>query len=102
MFWLILFCGFGGGVIRGLVGFIKYQYSYKDIKFEFAYFLFIIFLSGAVGVVSAALLYNIMSLDSTSGPIFGFISGYAGGDFIENLFKIAMKKPSLYSLPKIK
>ncbi|MFC1656637.1 hypothetical protein ACFL14_01560 [Patescibacteria group bacterium] len=102
MYWLILFTGFGGGLIRGLVGFIKYQYSYKDVKFQFGYFLFMIFLSGVVGVVSAALLYNIMYLNSASGPIFGFIAGYAGGDFIENIFKITMKKPSLYNLPDMK
>ncbi len=102
MFWLILFTGFGGGIIRGIVGFIKYQYSYKDVKFQLYYFLFMTLLSGLVGVMAAALLYNVMDLTSTNGPIFGFISGYAGGDFIENLFKIAMKKPSLYSLPKAK
>ena len=29
---LVLLAGFAGGVIRGLVGFIKYQYSYKTFS----------------------------------------------------------------------
>ncbi|MCD6086104.1 hypothetical protein J7J37_00915 [bacterium] len=31
-------CRFGGGVVRGLVGFIKHQYSYKNVSFNLAYF----------------------------------------------------------------
>jgi len=30
-------------------------------------------------------------------PALGFIVGYAGGDFIENIYKIIIKKSSIYS-----
>jgi len=33
-------------------------------------------------------------------PALAFIIGYAGGDFLENVYKIIVKKPSLYSLPQ--
>jgi len=29
-----------------------------------------------------------------------FVTGYAGGDFLENVYKIIIKKPSLYSFPE--
>ena len=29
-------------------------------------------------------------------PALAFIIGYAGGDFLENIYKIIVKKPSLY------
>jgi hypothetical protein len=32
-------------------------------------------------------------------PAIAFIVGYAGGDFLENIYKIILKKPSLYSFP---
>ena len=35
----ILIAGFGGGVVRGLVGFIEHQFSYKNVKFQLPYFL---------------------------------------------------------------
>jgi len=30
----VILAGFGGGVIRGLVGFLKHKYSYKDVSFS--------------------------------------------------------------------
>jgi len=30
----ILIAGFGSGVIRGLVGFIKHQFAYKNVSFN--------------------------------------------------------------------
>ena len=33
-------------------------------------------------------------------PALAFIVGYAGGDFLENVYKIIIKKPSLYSFPE--
>ena len=35
----ILIGGFGGGAVRGLMGFIKHQYSYKNVQFELPYFI---------------------------------------------------------------
>lgn len=91
MIWIILFAGFCGGVIRGLVGFIKHQFSYKDVGFNLPYFFTMMFLSGIVGMVIA---YT-FNKDVT----FSLIVGYAGGDFIENMYKTISKKPSLYPKP---
>ena len=93
MAWTILVAGFAGGMVRGLVGFIKYQYSYKNVGFNITYFLCMVFLSGIVGLLTAA----VFKFDET----FSFIIGYAGGDFIENVYKIIAKQPSLYNLSNL-
>ncbi len=88
MTWTILIAGFCGGVIRGLVGFIKHQFSYKNVGFSLPYFFAMAFLSGIIGMVAAATFNQ----DAT----FSLIIGYAGGDFIENAYKIIRQKSSLY------
>ncbi|MBL7141813.1 hypothetical protein ISS21_01810 [Patescibacteria group bacterium] len=88
MTWIILVAGFCGGVIRGLVGFIKHQFSYKDVGFHLPYFFMMMFLSGIVGLVIAYAFKQ--------NPSFSLVVGYAGGDFIENVYKTIRKKPSLY------
>ena len=97
----ILIAGFGGGVVRGLVGFIKHQFAYKSVKFEFYYFFFMTFISGIVGVLAAVatkeLGISITGLGAFT-PALAFIVGYAGGDFLENLYKIVLKKTSIYEL----
>jgi len=85
---ILLIAGFVGGAIRGIFGFIKYQYSYKNVGFDIGYFFLMIFLSGIVGSGAAYLV--------TGNEIFALIVGYAGGDFIENLYKTIVKKGSLY------
>lgn len=104
MYFIILISGFGGGMVRGLVGFIKHQYSYKNVKFEVPYFLAMCFFSGVIGVLTAVAMKE-LGLTFFGGyftPAMAFIIGYAGGDFIENIYKIIIKKPSLYSFPKEK
>ena len=95
----ILIAGFSGGVIRGLVGFIKHQYAYKNVKFELSYFLTMAFLSGAIGAVSAATIKELgisfLGLDYFT-PALAIVIGYAGGDFIENIYKTVKKKKSIY------
>jgi hypothetical protein len=99
----IIIAGFGGGVIRGLVGFIKWQYSYKNVGFRLPYFLGMMFLSGVVGfltaIVTKELGITFLGMDYIT-PAIAFVVGYAGGDFIENLYKIILKKPSIYPLSK--
>ncbi|KPJ56355.1 hypothetical protein AMJ49_05125 [Parcubacteria bacterium DG_74_2] len=99
MYLSILIAGFGGGAVRGLVGFIKHQYSYKNVGFNLPYFFGMMFISGIVGLLCA------VSIEETGvaflglsyiTPALAFIIGYAGGDFIENIYKIIVKKPSLY------
>ena len=94
MYLQILIAGFGGGVIRGLVGFIKHQNSYKNVGFNLPYFLAMSFISGIVGVLAAAVA-NELGIFGFS-PALALVVGYAGGDFIENIYKIIVKKTSLY------
>lgn len=100
MYLAILIAGFGGGAIRGLIGFIKHQFSYKNVGFRLPYFLAMMFLSGMVGLLVAIAIketgISFLGLDYLS-PALAFIIGYAGGDFLENIFKIIIKKSSLYN-----
>lgn len=95
----VLIAGFAGGVIRGLVGFIKHQYSYKNVGFNLPYFSAMMFLSGVVGVITAGAVrelgLNLFGIDHLT-PALAIVIGYAGGDFLENLYKIIFKKTSVY------
>ena len=94
----ILIGGFGGGAVRGLMGFIKHQYSYKNVQFELPYFTGMTLISGMIGVLTAAAVNEAgITFLGTFTPALSFIVGYAGGDFIENIYKIIIKKSSLYS-----
>jgi ABC-type thiamin/hydroxymethylpyrimidine transport system permease subunit len=89
----IMIAGFGGGMVRGLVGFLKNQYSYKTSTFNLPYFLVMSFLSGIIGLltsmaISRAELQGINSIT----PAIAFIVGYAGGDFLENIWKVIAGK----------
>lgn len=96
MFFIVV-AAFGGGVLRGLVGFIKYQFSYKEVKFRPYYFLSMMLLSGIVGTVATLAIKEIgFTLFDSFTPALAFIIGYAGGDFIENIYKIIIKKSSFY------
>ena len=98
MYLSILIAGFGGGVVRGLVGFIKHQFSYKNVGFNLPYFLGMAFLSGIIGLLAAVAVKEVgLTLEGVFSPALSFIVGYAGGDFIENIYKIIIKKSSLYS-----
>lgn len=87
-----------GGIVRGLVGFIKHQFAYKNVPFRLSYFLGMSFLSGITGLVSAMAIKEIgFTLEGVFSPALSFIVGYAGSDFIENIYKIIIKKSSIYS-----
>jgi len=98
----ILIAGFGGGMIRGLIGFLKYYYSYKNTPFNIFYFFGTTFISGIVGLLTAGAIkesgltwLTISGLSSIS-PAMALIIGYAGGDFLENIYKLILKKPLLF------
>lgn len=92
----ILIAGFSGGAVRGLVGFLKHQFSYKNVPFSPSYFLGTAFISGMVGVISALAVKELgFNLEGIFSPSLGFIVGYAGGDFIENIYKIIIRKSFL-------
>ena len=80
------------------------SYSYKNVSFQTGYFIFSVAVSGAVGLLAAwvtkDLGINFLGLPALT-PAIAIIIGYAGGDFIENLFKIITGKTSLYELPGI-
>ncbi len=98
----ILVAGFAGGVVRGLVGFIKHQFSYKNVKFDLPYFIAMMSISGVIGLLTAVVIKELgltfFGLDYLT-PALAFIIGYAGGDFLENVYKIIIKKPTIYQLP---
>jgi len=98
----VLFAGFFGGIMRGLVGYIKYRSSYKNVEFKPVYFTFSILVSGIVGLLAVWITKDLgikfLGLEYIT-PAIAIVVGYAGGDFIENLFKILTRKISLYELP---
>ena len=104
MFIPIIISGFGGGMVRGLIGYVKHQYSYKNVGFKLPYFLVMSFISGVVGTLCATAVKELGMgfLGGTVTSPMAFIIGYAGGDIIENVYKIIMKTPSLYSFPENK
>ena len=94
---IIFISAFMGGLVRGLVGWIKHQFSYKNVAFRWKYFLGMMVLSGLVGMVATIAIKELgFTLFGQFTPALAFIIGYAGGDFIENIYKIIIKKSSLY------
>lgn len=100
---LLLLAGATGGLVRGIVGFLKHQFAYKNVEFKPAYISLIIALSAFVGLTVTWALFSsgleIVALAQIN-PAIAFIVGYAGGDIIENLYKILVGKATLYSLSK--
>ncbi len=82
----IFLAGFLGGIIRALVGLSKYMSKTpaKKRKFRTDWLVVSLLSSGGLG-----LLVGVFIADD---PKFALLAGYAGTDFIENLFKIKMKK----------
>ena len=95
---IIFISAFMGGFIRGLVGWIKHQFSYKNVPFRPKYLLGMAVLSGLVGMVATIAIKELgFTLFGQFTPALAFVIGYAGGDFIENIYKIIVKKSSLYT-----
>ena len=93
----IFIAAFGGGFFRGLVGYVKHQFSYKNVPFNLKYFLGMMFVSGMIGMVATIAIRELgFTLFGQFTPALAFIIGYAGGDFIENIYKIIIKKSNLY------
>lgn len=92
----LLLAGFFGGVIRGLVGFVKHQFSYKNVSFDLKYFIGISFISGVIGMMASISLKEAgLTLQGIFTPALSFIIGYAGGDFLEGIYKILIKSSSI-------
>ncbi|MDD5221157.1 MAG: hypothetical protein PHV47_00905 [Candidatus Pacebacteria bacterium] len=84
--------GLGGGTVRGLIGYIKHQFAYKQVDFNLPYFFVIVFLSGVIGTLCSAAVDKSGITGIISSPAISFIVGYAGGDFLDNIYKIIIKK----------
>lgn len=81
-----------------MVGYIKHQFSYKKVGFDLKYFIGMMFISGIIGLLIAVGVREtgIQFLGGSFTPALAFVIGYAGGDFLENLYKIIIKKSSLW------
>ena len=91
--------GFLGGAIRGIVGIIKYAFSYKDVKIKWLYFGGMTTVSGLIGLAASWTILELgLAFEGIKGlsPAIALIAGYAGGDFLENIFKVLIKKPILF------
>jgi len=70
-----------GGIVRGLVGILKlFEQKQPGEKFRLGYFLFSVFVAAVVGGFAGA-------LSGGDWKVAG-LAGYAGTDFLENLYKI--------------
>jgi hypothetical protein len=79
-YFIYFLVGFLGGIIRGLVGFVKNKTIEKANHFKPSYFVVTILISGIVGAAAGILA-------DTEWQV-SFLAGYAGTDFIESLYKI--------------
>jgi hypothetical protein len=95
----LLIAGFAGGITRGLVGYLKYHFNYKNVKFNWGYFLLMVLVSGLVGIAAGWLVGGILADTTRINQFYVFLAGYAGGDFIDNAFKTIFKKDTIFSLP---
>jgi hypothetical protein len=76
---IYVIAGFVGGIARGLSSYLKNVKAGKAAKFNYSYFCTTVFFSGILGGIAGAL--------SDSNWKTAFLAGYAGIDFIENLYK---------------
>lgn len=90
----IILAGFGGGAVRSITGYYK-SLSFNNPKFDVKYFVMMILLSGFIGLVAAVVTKELdISILGISGftPAIAFLVGYAGGDLLDNLYKIIIRK----------
>lgn len=74
-----ILAGFLGGVARGLSSFLKKRRRGSLASFNFSYFFTTVFFSGLLGGIAGAL--------AESNWKTSFLVGYAGIDFLENMYK---------------
>ena len=82
----IFLAGFLGGIIRGLVGITKYITGTPSKKRTVRkdWMVLSLLSSGGLGLMAGVFIAEDIK--------FALVAGYAGTDFLENLFKIKMKK----------
>ncbi len=88
----ILFAGAGGGILRGIVGYMKHTAVKRGkIRFSVVYFGLMMVVSGLVGVGISWALFS-SGIPAAAVPIMAFVEGYAGGDFVENIYEIVTRR----------
>jgi uncharacterized membrane protein YfcA len=100
MYLQFIAAGILGGIVRGLTGYVKYLPSYKGVKFDWRYFTLMVGASGVIGGIAGWVMNSVMEAEAMNA-VYAFLAGYAGGDFIENAFKIIFKKPTLFKIPEV-
>lgn len=81
----LLFASFGG-IVRAIIGIVKYfEKNKSEKKIRFWYIAFSILVAGFVGAVSGAII-------NSNDWRLCFLVGYAGTDFFEGLYKIKQKQ----------
>jgi hypothetical protein len=78
-FEIYIIAGFVGGLARGLSSFLKKKKAGSAVKFNYSYFFTTVFFSGVLGGIAGAL--------AESNWKTSFLAGYAGIDFLENMYK---------------
>ncbi len=96
--------GFLGGAIRGGLGVIKHKQSYSNTQIDQKYLITTVSVSGLIGLASAWVLQDmgVMFAGAETLPLsLALVVGYAGGDFLENIFKIITKNEDIFKIGKI-
>jgi len=93
---ITVIAGFAGGLLRAIVGILKWQIrtNTRKKKFSKEYFFATIALAGLLGVVSGLYIAN--------DPRFAVLAGYAGTDFIEGLYKARFREKYKVKFKKMK
>jgi len=78
-FEIYIIAGFVGGIARGLSSYLKKQRAGTAEKFNYSYFCTTVFFSGILGGIVGALAENNWKTS--------FLAGYAGIDFLENMYR---------------
>jgi hypothetical protein len=82
---VMVLVGAAGGLVRALVGVLKYMEQNKEAqKFRIGYLLFSVLVSAIIGGFAGALCEGNWKLAG--------LAGYAGADFIESLYKIKTRQ----------
>jgi len=96
--------GFIGGIIRGSLGIIKHKQSYSNVQIDQKYLITTLTISGAIGFAAAWALKDLgvvfAGMDTLPLSL-ALIVGYAGGDFLENIFKIITKSENIFEIGKV-
>jgi hypothetical protein len=82
---LTVFAGFLGGLLRAVIGILKWQTRTPTRAFRFSwhYLVATLLLAGLLGTVAGLYIVN--------DPRFAVLAGYAGTDFIEGLYRAKFK-----------